>query len=424
MRFPWTKKVETKGYQDVLQRLIMSQQGNLNSMVTPDNCMKSPTVNAVVTAVSRRISATPVHVLQKNMVDGKTTKKEIPDHPISRLLKRPNSWQSDVDFWQDAASVYVRWGRFYAYKSGGSSRMIAELLPYNPGHITVQQDDSTWRVSYKVNTKKSAEPQEIPANKMFVARGPARDFVTGDSPVEDVKTAIALEIMAEQFGANFFHNGALPLLIFAFSEGSAGFETVEQEKQFLEDVKQALGGSNQLSSMLVPKGMEKPSTVSMDHDKAQFLETRKYQRTVIAGAFGVPPHLVGDLERGTFNNVEQQSQDFTENVILPVVRAFESAMERDLLTEQERDSGIIIRFNLDGKLRASFKDRQEGLRIQREMGIINANEWREREGMNPRDDDEGDEYLHPSNMMVDGEQPDEPQPDDSPGDQESQEQGV
>ena len=424
MRFPWTKKVETKGYQDVLQRLIMSQQGNLNSMVTPDNCMKSPTVNAVVTAVSRRISATPVHVLQKDMVDGKTTKTEIPDHPISRLLKRPNSWQSDVDFWQDAASVYVRWGRFYAYKSGGSSRMIAELLPYNPGHITVQQDDSTWRVSYKVNTKKSAEPQEIPANKMFVARGPARDFVTGDSPVEDVKTAIALEIMAEQFGANFFHNGALPLLIFAFSEGSAGFETVEQEKQFLEDVKQALGGSNQLSSMLVPKGMEKPSTVSMDHDKAQFLETRKYQRTVIAGAFGVPPHLVGDLERGTFNNVEQQSQDFTENVILPVVRAFESAMERDLLTEQERDSGIIIRFNLDGKLRASFKDRQEGLRIQREMGIINANEWREREGMNPRDDDEGDEYLHPSNMMVDGEEPDEPPPDNSTRGEEPQEQGV
>ena len=99
--------------------------------------------------------------------------------------------------------------------------------------------------------------------------------------------------------------------------------------------------------------------------------------TVIAGAFGVPPTIAGDLERATFNNVEQMSKDFTENVVLPVARAFECAMERDLLTIADRNNGLCIRFNLDATLRAAFKDRQEGLQIQRNNGIINANEWRE-----------------------------------------------
>ena len=242
---------------------------------------------------------------------------------------------------------------------------------------------------------------------MFSARGPARDFLTGDSPVSDVSTAIALEILAEKFGANFFKNGAIPLLVFEYMEGAAGFETVEQEKQFMSDLKEALGGNKQLNSMLMPKGIKSPTGVDMAHDKAQFLETRKYQRTVIAGAFGVPPTVAGDLERATFNNVEQMSKDFTENVILPVARAFESAMERDLLTVADRNNGMVIRFNLDATLRASFKDRQEGLQVQRNNGIINANEWREIEGKNPRPDDEGNDYLHPGNMIVDGEEPEQ-----------------
>jgi len=114
---------------------------------------------------------------------------------------------------------------------------------------------------------------------------------------------------------------------------------------------------------------------------------------VIAAAFGIPPHLVGDLSRGTFNNVEQQSIDFTTGVILPIVRSFEAAMERALLTDEDRASGVIIRFNLMGILRGDFKSRQEGLNIQRNAGVINANEWREMENMNPISDEDGGELY-------------------------------
>ena len=134
---------------------------------------------------------------------------------------------------------------------------------------------------------------------------------------------------------------------------------------------------------------------------------------MIAGAFGVPPHLTGDLTESHYNNLEQQSQDFVLNVVMPVAQAFEAAMERDLLTDIDRREGIAIRFNLDAILRADFKSRQEGLRMQREMGVINANEWREKEGMNPREG--GDEYYEqgPSGQNMNMGNSDEVESDDT-----------
>lgn len=411
----WRKDaVETKSqFEDVLRRLVMSQEGNLDSLVTPTNCMQSPTVNAIVTAVSRRIKVTPVHVYQKTVKDGKPSKVPLPNHSVEARLQRPNKWQSSAEFWGDAASTLMRWGNFYAFKQQGSQGPIRELLPLSPGKVEPKQDETTWEVKYRIDGK------EYPPNKILHFREEATNFVKGDSRVKQVSAAIAMEILAEKFGVNFFKNGALPLLIFHFMEGSSGFQTPEQEKQFLDDLKSAFGGNNMLSSMLLPKGMDKPDTMDTDFAKMQMVEARKYQREVISGAFGVPQHIAGNLENAHYNNIENQDTDFIVNVVLPYVRLMEAACERDLLTDLDRRTGVIIRFNLDAVLRATFKDRQEGLQIQRQNGIISANEWREHEGMNPRDDEDGDTYMHPANMTVDGEEDETTQSDIPAGDQES-----
>lgn len=394
---------EQKGYSSVLQRLIMSQEGSLGALVSPENCEQAPTVKAIVTAVSRRFAVTPVGVYQKAMKDGRETKTALPDHPVSQLLRRPNAWQSASDYWQDAASTYMRYGNFYSFIGRGSSGKIRELLPLGAGGVTPEQDENTWRVQYRVNQRGTARIYE--PDRIFHARMPARDFVNGNSPVKDVANAIALEILAERFGANFFKNGAIPLLIFKYMEGSQGFQTVEQEQQFLKDLKAAFGGDKQLSSMLLPKGIDAPVPANFKADEAQFLETRKLQRSVIAGAWNVPQHIVGMLEDAHYNNIEMQSKEFSQLVILPVAKSFEAAMERDLLSDRDRSSGKVIRFNLDSIMRATFLDRQQGLQIQRQNGIISANEWREREGMNPRDG--GDEYIIPANMNTEGEEPED-----------------
>ena len=228
--------------------------------------------------------------------------------------------------------------------------------------------------------------------------------------------AIALEILAESFGASFFRNGALPLVVFQYLAGNKGFKTPQDEKKFVEDFQRAFGGDSRFRAMLLPVGMEMADPIPVENEKAQFLQTRQHQRSVIAGALGVPPHLVGDLGRATWSNIEQQDSDFTINVVMPICQSFESAMERDFLTDEDRRNGICIRFNLDGILRADFKSRQEGLRIQRDAGVLSANEWREVEGKNPIDTaDGGDDYLRPANFVVAGEIESQPEePDDDP----------
>jgi HK97 family phage portal protein len=388
-------------FETVLQRLIAAQQG-LTAAVTPENCMKSPTVHAIVTAISRRLSVTPVHVYKTATKNGRATKEQDRNHPVARLLASPNDWQTRQNFWADSVSCLVRHGRFYAYKARGKTGPIRELLPLHANAVVPKQADD-YRVTYEVR-EQGGNVRVLTGDQLLHVRGASRNFIEGDSPVKDVAQAIALEIAAEEFGSTFFDNGALPLMVLRFMQGKQGFKSKEQEDEFIASFQRAFSGSNRHRALLLPPGIETGDPVKVENDKAQFLETRKYQRTVIAGAFGVPPHLVGDLERATFNNVEQQDQDFTLNVIMPYASAYEAAMERDLLTDEDRRAGTIIRFNLDSILRADFKSRQEGLQMQRVNGVLSADEWREIEGKNPLEGDNGgDEYWRPGNMLVAGE---------------------
>lgn len=417
--FSWSRKtpqqaVEMKdaSFETVL-RLLAASQGLTHSSVSPDTCMKSPTVQAIVRAISARLASTPVHVYKTETKNGREYKEKIPNHPVSLLLKKPNEWQSRYDYWQDAASCFVRHGRYIAKMAKSSNGKIHGLYPVNPSGVEIKQDQTTLGITFK-----RAGGEEWPFSKVHFVRGPSRDFFSGDSPVNDVATTIALEIAAEDFGASFFENGAVPLLMFKYMAGVKGFKTPEEEQQFINDFQAAFSGEKRHRAFLVPPGIENGDPIKIENDKAQFLQTRQHQRTVIAGAFGVPPQFVGDLSKGTYNNVEQQSEDFTLNVIMPVCSAFEAAMERDLLSDDDREKGYKVRFNLDAELRAAFIDRQNGLQIQYQNGVINANEWREIEGKPPRDDEGAETYHTTVQVQPNGAQQDDTdeQTDDQPRD--------
>ena len=404
-----TREAKAAPFETVLQRLIAARNG-MAEMVTPQNCERSPTVKAIVTAISNRLSVTPVHVYRKKTVKGRESKEQLPNHPVTKLLNYPNDYQSRVNFWGDAASSLVRFGNFYAYKGRGSTGPIRFLQPMNAGAMAVRQD-SSGKVIYQYGDSPLSDAYTL--KQLLHVRGAARNFISGDSPVTDVSDSIALEIEAEQLGLSFFTNGALPLLVFKYAQGSGAFKNKEDEKQFISDFQTSFTGNKRHKALLLPKGIEAGDPVAVENDKAQMIESRRYQRTVIAGAFGVPPQYVGDLERATFNNAEQQTIQFTADVIFPIVQKFEAALERDLLTDEDWASGVCIRFNLDSILRADFKSRQEGLQIQRQNGVISADEWREIEQKNPIEDDaSGTDYWRPSNMAVAGEPVDTGEEDD------------
>lgn len=408
----WQRKSTDIGIDTLIRRLEAVYETASGVQVTPDNCEQSPTVKAMVTAVTRRFALTPVHVLRKTVVNGRTVKVPQPDHWLEALLAGPNDWQSSTSYWMDAVSWLMRHGNYYAFKSGGVSGPIRRLYPLHPGSTRPVQDDDL-NVTYKV-TLKSGRFEEYRPAVIHHARLSARDGVEGNSPVTDIREAIALEIAAEKMGAAMFGNGAQPGLIFEYQEGNQGHKTDEDRAEFTASIDQAFAKKGRFRSLLLPKGIKAPQTLDIANDKAQFLELRQYQRTVIAGAWGCPPHLVGDLSKGTYNNVEQQDLNFTSNVIAPLARIFETAMERDLLTPEERRGGLIVRFNLDAMLRADFRARQEGLQIQRMNGIISPDEWREHEGMNPRPDGGGRTYYEqgPSGQQPSGSSGETPEDED------------
>lgn len=388
----------------IMSRLHAAYDTVSGISVTPENCMRSPTVQAIVQAVSRRISTLPIQVLRAKIGEkGRTIKETQPQHPTSKLLQQPDENKTQVNYWLDASSSMVRYGRFCAYKNQGNTGPIRRLTSLDTACVNVEQNqDSSLLFRYQ----NVGGRQEYTKAEIHYVRGPARNGYLGDSPVEDMRETIGLEIAAERMGASFFGNGAMPFLIFKFIEGSKGFKTDEDAKQFITDFQQAYGDRRRFKALSLPAGMDVADPVAAENNKAQFLETRKHQRTVIAGAWGVPPHLVGDLTSGTFNNVEQQSLDFIQAVVYPYIRMFESAMEIDLLTPIDRAGGVIIRFNLDAALRGDFQTRQTGLQTQRRNGIINANEWRERENMNPISDaDGGEEYWVESGVTIAGDEP-------------------
>lgn len=392
LNISWKSASPTLSIDQVIARLESVTQASSGVSVTPENCMQSPTVQAIVQAVTRRMATLPVHVMQKTTKKGRTVREPLPNHPAVRLLNSPNDWQTRTSYWLDAVSWVLRYGNYYAHKGRGQTGPIRRLVPLMPNAVTVLQDDETMDVTYRVQLA-GGRNRDYPASEIHHVRGPARNGLVGDSIVHDMREAIALEIAAERMGGSMFGNNAQPGMVFEFQEGTAGFKNDEERKKFVEGFEAVYRAAGRFKSMLLPKGIKMGAQVGIENEKAQFLATRQYQRTVIAGAWGVPPHLVGDLTKMTFGNVEQQSLDFIQSVVLPVCQIFEAAMERDLLTRDDRASGVQIRFNLDAALRGDFKTRQDGLNIQRAAGVINANEWRELEGKNPiSDDDGGEEY--------------------------------
>ena len=362
--------------------------------ITPENCIESPTVKAIDTAITRRFAVMPPHVFVKSTGDNRTKKEYLPNHPVAKLRSAPNNWQTHVNFWMDASSWLTRYGNTYFYKARGSTGPIRRLLPLHPATTGPKQnDDDVTDVTYESRQKNGRIATYDPSQIMH-ARVTARDGLKGDSWIMDVRESIALEIAAERFGATFFGNGAMPGITFEYVEGSQGHKTDEERAKFLNDFNEKFTAkSGRFKAILPPKGIKLGTPIPVENEKAQFIQLRALQRTIIAGAAGVPPHLVGDLSKGTFNNVEMQGIEFTTNVILPLARVFEAAMERDLLTPEDRAAGVIIRFNLDAVQRGDFKTRQEGRQIQRNAGVISANEWRMSEGMKPRPDTEGDAYY-------------------------------
>jgi HK97 family phage portal protein len=218
------------------------------------------------------------------------------------------------------------------------------------------------------------------------------DGLVGYSPIAMAKNAIGLAIAAEEYGSKFYANGATPSGVLEHPG------IVKDPEKVRESWQAAFGGSaNANKTAVLEEGM-KYNPISIAPEQAQFLETRKFQINEIARIFRVPPHMVGDLEKSSFSNIEQQSLEFVKYTLEPWIVRWEQSIMRSLLSMEDKKK-YFVKFNVDGLLRGDYQSRMNGYATARQNGWMSTNDIRELENLDLISDELGGNlYLVNGNM--------------------------
>jgi HK97 family phage portal protein len=208
---------------------------------------------------------------------------------------------------------------------------------------------------------------------------------------------VGLGLATEQYGARFFGNDSRPGGVLA-TDRKLDSKTAQRIKASWQAAHSGLQNSHRVA--VLEQGLTWQQ-IGLAPEDAQFLETRKFQTNEIARLFRVPPHMIGDLDRATFSNIEHQSLSFVIYTLLPWLVKWEQSVYRDLLSEKER-LRYQAKLSVAGLLRGDAQTRAMALATMRQNGVINADEWRVFEEMNPIQDGSGQIYLVNGNMVLPG----------------------
>lgn len=364
--------------------------------VTERSAMQMTAVYSCVRILAEAVAGLPLH-LYKYTDDG--GKEKAIDHPLYRLLHdEPNPEMSSFVFRETLMTHLLLWGNAYAQIIRNGRNEIIALYPLMPNKMSVDRDENGhlfytyYRGSDEAIKNKDLAVTLQPSDVLHIP-GLGFDGLVGYSPIAMAKNAIGMAIACEEFGAKFFANGAAPSGVLEHPG------TIKDPSRVREAWQSQFGGSSNSGKVAVLEEGMKYTPISISPEQAQFLETRKFQINEIARIFRVPPHMVGDLEKSSFSNIEQQSLEFVKYTLDPWVIRWEQSLMRALLTADEK-AAYFVKFNLEGLLRGDYQSRMNGYAIGRQNGWMSANDIRELENLDRIPAEEGgDLYLINGNML-------------------------
>lgn len=363
--------------------------------VTERSAMQMTAVYSCVRVLSEAVAGLPLH-LYKYRSDG--GKEKAIDNPLYFLLHdEPNPEMTSFVFRETLMTHLLLWGNAYAQIIRNGKGEVVALYPLMPNRMTVDRDENGrlyykyYRGSDEAIRNKEYEVILSPYDVLHIP-GLGFDGLVGYSPIAMAKNAIGLAMATEEYGAKFFANGAAPSGVLEHPG------TLKNPEKVRESWNATFGGSHNANKVAVLEEGMKYTPISISPEQAQFLETRKFQINEIARIFRVPPHMVGDLEKSSFSNIEQQSLEFVKYTLEPWLVRWEQSMVRSLLTPGEKQE-YFIKFNVDGLLRGDYASRMSGYATARQNGWMSANDIRELENLDriPAEDG-GDLYLINGNM--------------------------
>ncbi len=365
-------------------------------IVTERSAMQMTAVYSCVRILAEAIAGLPLHLYRYTDSGGK---EKATDHPLYLLLHdEPNPEMSSFVFRETLMTHLLLWGNAYAQIIRNGKGEVMALYPLMPNKMSVERDENGqlyYTYTRSAEEAKTAETGRVillPKDVLHIP-GLGFDGLVGYSPIAMAKNAIGLAIATEEYGAKFFANGAAPSGVLEHPG------TIKDPQRVREAWQSQFGGSSNSGKIAVLEEGMKYTPISISPEQAQFLETRKFQINEIARIFRVPPHMVGDLEKSSFSNIEQQSLEFVKYTLDPWVVRWEQSIARSLLSENEKKQ-YFVKFNLEGLLRGDYASRMNGYATARQNGWMSANDIRELENLDRIPAEEGgDLYLINGNML-------------------------
>jgi HK97 family phage portal protein len=346
--------------------------------VNEHTAMQMTAVYSCVRILSETLAGLPLHVYRYNDSGGK---EKYLKHPLYKLLHdEPNPEMTSFAFRETLMSHLLLWGNAYAQIIRNARGEVLALYPLMPNKMAVDRD-SKGRLFYLYSRTSDDAPTLGDDNQVYLTPsevlhipGLGFDGLIGYSPIAMAKNAVGLAIATEEYGAKFFANGAAPGGVLEHPG------TIKDPQKVKDSWNAAYQGSQNAHRVAVLEEGMKYQPIGISPEQAQFLETRKFQINEIARIFRVPPHMLADLEKSSFSNIEQQSLEFVKYTLDPWVVRWEQSMCRALLTESEKPT-VFIKFNVDGLLRGDYVSRMNGYATARQNGWMSANDIRELENL-------------------------------------------
>lgn len=351
--------------------------------------MQSSAVYACVRILAETVASLPLPVYERLPIGGKA---RAPTHSLYTVLHDvANPEMSAFSLRETMQAHLALWGNAYAEIVRDAGGRVRELWPIAPNLVTVNRSTVTKELLYSVQLPDGTQ-KPMSAGQILHIPGLGFDGIKGLAPIGYARQSIGLALATEEFGARFFGNGT-NLGGIAKHPGKLSEQGSKNLRESINEKYSGISKSHRI--MLLEEGMEFEK-LGIPPEDAQFLETRKFQLNEIARIYRVPPHMIGDLERATFSNVEQQSIDFVVHTIRPWLVRWEKSIMLKLLTPDERRR-YFAEFVVDGLLRGDIKSRYEAYAVGRQNGWLSANDIREMENLNAIEG--GDIYLVNGNMI-------------------------
>jgi len=357
--------------------------------VNTTTALYSTVVYACVRILAESVAALPLHTYRRLPGGGK---ERAAKHPAYQLLHlSPNPEVTSLE-WREAMMGHlgIR-GNAYSEIEWSNSGYPKGLWALPPERVNPQRVNG--EIVYDI-TMPSGEGVRLPAYRVLHLRGFSYNGIIGYSPIYMAREAIGLALATEEYGARFFSNDSQPGGVLEHPN-QLKEEARANIKKSWKEMHEGLDKSHRFA--LLEEGMKWKQT-SIPPDEAQFLESRKFQVAELCRIWRIPPHMVADLEKATFSNIEEQSLEFVVHTLMPWLVRWEMRMNLSLLTPKERQE-YFISFLVAGLLRGDIKSRYESYAIGRQWGWLSADDIREIEDMNPLPKGQGQSYLVPLNMV-------------------------